>query len=124
MAFPPSFVLIVDDEPEFAPLQQALLEERGIAASVASSGKEALEYGVLLTAKGAVAIVDMMMPEMDGMATIEVLKWHYPDLRYVASSGHPEKQFREKLDELGVPVFLAKPYSTDGLVEAMRVALG
>ena len=123
MYFPPSFILIVDDEIEFGMFQKYLLESRGMNVSVATSGREALQFGVLLTAVGAVAIVDMMMPGMDGLTTIHPLQQEYPSLRYVASSGHPETAFRARLNELGVRHFLAKPYTTDRLMETIHNVL-
>lgn len=119
MLFPSPLILIVDDEPEFAMFQKLLLENRGCNVSVATSGRDALQFGMLLTGRGAIAVVDMMMPVTDGLATIEALQTHYPTLHFIASSGHPEARFRERLEQLGVRHFLAKPYTTDALLRVM-----
>lgn len=120
---PPTFTLIIDDEVEFARLQQLLLEASGCPAGYAASMKEGLQYGILLAARDAVAIVDMMMPVMDGIAMIRNLQTTYPNLKFIASSGHAESRFRPHLDGLGVHKFLAKPYSLEAMLEALDEVL-
>jgi CheY-like chemotaxis protein len=119
----PTFTLIIDDEVEFARLQQLLLESTGCPAGFATSIKEGLQYGILLAARDAVAIVDMMMPEVDGVSTIRILQQTYPDLKFVASSGHAESRFRPHLDKVGVKKFLPKPYTIEQLHEALDEVL-
>jgi CheY-like chemotaxis protein len=67
----------------------------------------------------AVAVVDMMMPMMDGASTIRALKKMKPKMRLIAISGllQPEK-IREEIQTEGV-VLLAKPFSAEKLAETL-----
>jgi CheY-like chemotaxis protein len=123
----PSFVLIVDDEPDFGNFQKWLLEDYGLTVAVATSGYEALELpepeAEPLSRPGAIALVDMTMPELDGLGTIRGLQQRHPSLKFIATSGHSESRFRANLDSLGVRTFLPKPFTTDRLLQAMHNVL-
>lgn len=119
----PAFVLIVDDEAEFGMFQKTLLEEEGLTAAVAISGEEAAGIGSALSEPGAIALVDMTMPGLDGIETIHALQQRHPALKFIATSGHSESRFRVRLDALGVRTFLPKPYTTDRLLSVIRKLL-
>ena len=112
-------VLIVDDDPLFRLLTRLLLESRGCTVSVAEGCEEALH--VLDAAQPTVAIVDMVMPGVDGLGTISALRAQSPDLQFIACSGHDADLFRAGLAKLKVAHFLAKPFSVDALIATMQV---
>jgi CheY-like chemotaxis protein len=111
-------VLIVDDDPLFRLLTRLLLESRGCTVSVAGGCSEALE--MLATNKPGVALVDMVMPEKDGVSTIRELQSAGTELKFIACSGHDQAQFRADLNRLKVSHFLAKPFTVETLMETMR----
>src|SRR6202000_317292 len=95
-------------------------EEEGLTAAVAISGHEATGIGSALSEPGAVALVDMTMPGLDGIETIHELQKRHPALKFIATSGHCESRYRVRLDALGVRTFLPKPFTTDRLLSAIR----
>lgn len=120
-------VLIVDDEPEIICGMRTLLEQHNYRVLVAKNGLEALsvmqQYGTAIDA----VVTDIMMPEMDGVQLIRVLRKMQPGLHIIASSGLGTEQGgsvrAQELDALGVKSFLAKPYAVDQLLAALHGSL-
>lgn len=69
-------------------------------------------------------ITDMMMPYMDGAAMIRAIKKIDPKARIIASSGLAANEQASGAQGLGVDVFMAKPYKSDALLEALREVIG
>jgi CheY-like chemotaxis protein len=94
------------------------LENFGYRVLTAADGRDAL---ALLTARPldvAAAIVDMMMPGMDGVATIRALRRVRPDLPIIGVSGlGPSRRGGGPVD---VGLFLAKPYSAETLLAGLH----
>jgi len=65
-------ILVVDDEPHIVRLVQVNLEKAGYIVSTASNGKEALE--AVEKDQPGLVVLDVMMPEMDGLETLKRLK--------------------------------------------------
>lgn len=116
---PPIRVLIVDNDPNYRRLNALMLQRYGYSAVTASSGELALEHA----AEADVAVVDMMMPGMDGVETIKLLRWNNPHLKIIAASGSAEDDFRPDLVRLGVEVFMAKPFPVEELMEQINVLM-
>jgi two-component system cell cycle sensor histidine kinase/response regulator CckA len=114
-------VLVVDDEASVRTVTSQTLETFGYRVLVAADGQEAL---ALLTARRhdvAVAFVDMMMPGMDGPATIRALRRVRPDLPVIGVSGlGPSRRGGAPVD---VALFLAKPYSAETLLAGLHRVL-
>ena len=113
--------MIVDDDPLFRSLTCMLLESRGLTVSTANGCVEALE--LLPKARPGVAIVDMVMPEYDGVATIRQLRAANPDLVVIACSGHNAEEFESALGTLQVKDFIAKPFTIDELIKTIERAM-
>jgi PAS domain S-box-containing protein len=117
-------VLIVDDEPEIVSGMKASLEKQNYRVLAAKNGLEALavvhRHGPAIDA----LVTDVVMPEMDGVELIRVLRKIHPRLKIIASSGYgteKEGSLRtEELEALSVKTFLAKPYTADKLIAALR----
>jgi len=117
-------VLIVDDEPEVVSGMRALLEKQNYRVLAAKSGLEALavvrQHGPAIDA----LVTDIMMPEMDGVELIRVLRKMHPRLKIIASSGLGTEQGgswrAEELEALSVKLFIAKPYTVDQLLSALQ----
>ena len=65
----------------------------------------------------------MMMPVMDGPATIQVLMRFNPQVRIIAASGLAAKDMVAKATSLGVKHFIPKPYSAETLLKTLGAAL-
>jgi CheY-like chemotaxis protein len=71
----------------------------------------------------AVVLLDMMMPGMDGLETLDGLRVVDPDVIVVACSGLRTTQREMEVKERGAKAFLPKPYSEDQLLQTLSKAL-
>lgn len=116
-------VLVVDDVRLARRIAVRILSEEGYRVLEADGADEALE--VLSEARGRVDLVllDVVMPNGDGVALAKSIKEEWPDQRLLYMSGHPaEIMARHGLKDLNVP-FLAKPYTRVELLTKVRSAL-
>ncbi len=117
-------VLLVDDDARNIFALSSVLERRGMRVVTATTGREAI---TIIEADPEVAIVlmDIMMPEMDGYETMEVIRSnpHFGRLPIVALTAKAMKGDREKCLEAGASDYLAKPVNTEQLLSALRMWL-
>jgi CheY-like chemotaxis protein len=117
-------VLLVDDDARNIFALSSALERRGMRVLSATTGKEAIS---LLETSDDVAIVlmDIMMPEMDGYETIQVIRKNanFRRLPIIALTAKAMKGDREKCLEAGASDYLAKPVNTEQLLSALRLWL-
>jgi HAMP domain-containing protein/CheY-like chemotaxis protein/signal transduction histidine kinase len=114
-------VLLVDDDARNIFALSSVLERRGMQVLTATTGREAI---ALLEETPGVAIVlmDIMMPEMDGYETMQVIRGN-PDFRrlpIIALTAKAMKGDREKCLAAGASDYLAKPVNTEQLLSALR----
>jgi two-component system cell cycle sensor histidine kinase/response regulator CckA len=116
-------VLVVDDEAGIRKIAKRLLEASGYRVLLASDGVEAIALYRQHQAGIAVVLTDMMMPVMDGPATIQALVRLNPEVRIIAASGLAIDA--RSAGEAGARVmyFLDKPYTPEMLLTAIRAAL-
>jgi CheY-like chemotaxis protein len=117
-------VLLVDDDARNIFALSSVLERRGMQVLTATTGNEAIS---LLDSRPEVAIVlmDIMMPEMDGYQTMQVIRGN-PEFRrlpIVALTAKAMKGDREKCLEAGASDYLAKPVNTEQLLSVLRMWL-
>jgi signal transduction histidine kinase/CheY-like chemotaxis protein len=116
-------VLVVDDEESIREITRGTLETFGYAVLTASDGTEALALYADRKNEIAVVLTDMVMPFMDGPATIRALQRMNPDIKIIAASG---LMVGHKLGEAsieGVKVFLSKPYTAEKVLKALDQVL-
>ena len=113
-------VLVVDDEPAIRQVTQRLLEAFGYRVLSAVDGTEAVAIYARRSNEIAVVLTDMMMPVMDGPATIRELRKMNPAVRIIAASGLDASAH---IVALGITHFLPKPFATDRLLTTLRQAL-
>jgi hypothetical protein len=113
-------ILVVDDEASILEITQETLEIYGYRVMTASDGLEAVEVYKKHRNDIDIVITDMMMPEMDGIATIRELRKINPAVKIVASSGFMENERVAQFMGNGVEAFLHKPYTADKLLEILH----
>ena len=114
-------VLIVDDEPNILTSLKRALEMEGYRAITAASGAACLETAAR---EGPdVVMLDVMMPEMDGLQTLARLREQHPDLPVVMMSGNATIETAVRATKLGAYDFVEKPLSTDKILIAIGNAL-
>lgn len=113
-------VLVVDDEVHVRETMRAVLERAGYRVVTAANGEEAL-VKINPQAPGLKLVVtDIMMPNMDGVALVRVLRKAAPHLKVIAASGLGRNVRREDLQELGVVEVLAKPFEAEELLRVIE----
>jgi CheY-like chemotaxis protein/HAMP domain-containing protein len=117
-------VLVVDDDVRNIFAVSSVLERRGMQVLSAGTGREAIQI-VESTPDLAIVLIDIMMPEMDGYETIQVIRQN-PALRrlpIIALTAKAMKGDRERCLEAGASEYLAKPVNTEQLLAALRMWL-
>ncbi|MFH1497784.1 MAG: ATP-binding protein, partial [Verrucomicrobiota bacterium] len=116
-------ILVVDDEESIREIARKILEAFGYRVLTATDGAEALSVYTANRADIALVVTDMMMPVMDGAATIQALRKINPDVRVIAASGITSKGRIPKAEAAGVTHFLPKPFSAAKLLFVVKAAL-
>lgn len=120
---PATTILVIDDERISRRVAYRLLSEEGYRVLEAENCAETLD--VLRLAQGRVdlVVIDVVIPEADGVTIGRAVREHYPDLPILYMSAHPaEVLARHGLTTLNVP-FLAKPFTRGEALEKVRQAL-
>ncbi len=113
-------ILVVDDEDHICEITKKTLEIRGYKVITANNGKEAIALYSQHRELIKVVLMDMMMPVMDGLASIRELHKINPGIKVIAVSGLTEKDKLAKVDEAHVYAFLTKPYTAEKLLNVMH----
>jgi CheY-like chemotaxis protein len=99
------------------------LETFGYRVVVAEHGAAGLALFMERPDEFAAVFTDMMMPVMDGYALIDALRALRPSLPIVAASGLETPGMADRMARAGIQHFLAKPYSSDTLLQTLAAAL-
>jgi HAMP domain-containing protein/CheY-like chemotaxis protein/signal transduction histidine kinase len=117
-------VLVVDDDVRNIFALSSVLERRGMTVLTAGTGREAISM-LESTPDMAIVLMDIMMPEMDGYETMQVIRQNpsFRRLPIIALTAKAMKGDREKCLEAGASEYLAKPVNTEQLLSALRMWL-
>ncbi len=117
-------VLVVDDDVRNIFALGSVLERRGMTVLTAGTGKQAIAM-LESTPDVAIVLMDIMMPEMDGYETMQVIRQQTAlrRLPIISLTAKAMKGDREKCLEAGASEYLAKPVNTDQLLSALRMWL-
>jgi len=122
-------ILIIDDDRLVREAAQILLRAKGYEVSVAADGKSGIE--AVQTGRFDLAIVDLFMPDMDGLKVIETIRRIKPAMPMIAASGFmfggqcPEMpEFAHMAADAGAFFTLYKPFRPHEVVAIVAQALG
>jgi CheY-like chemotaxis protein len=117
-------VLVVDDDVRNIFALSSVLERRGMKVLTAATGREAIAT-LESNSDLSIALMDIMMPEMDGYETIKAIreKPQFRRLPIIALTAKAMKGDREKCLEAGASDYLAKPVNTEQLLSSLRMWL-
>ncbi|HTM20426.1 MAG TPA: sigma-54 dependent transcriptional regulator [Kofleriaceae bacterium] len=118
---PRSTVLIIDDEPNILSTLRRALELEGHGVEVASSGRAGL--AALADRDIDMVLLDVVMPDMGGLAVLESIRERRPDLVVVMMSGNATIETAVQATKLGALDFLEKPISSDKLLITVQNGL-
>lgn len=113
-------VLVVDDERDFLESLVRRLQRRGLEARGVDSGMEALK--LVAEDPPEVVVLDVKMPDMDGIATLNAIKARDPKVEVILLTGHASVGSGVEGVELGAFDYLIKPVKLDDLIERIRDA--
>ena len=113
-------ILVVDDEPPIRKLLRMGLTSQGYEVIEAPSGKVAIE---LLAKKPALVILDLGLPDIDGLELLRRIRHHGDNLPIVVLSSRGDEAVKVMALDLGADDFVTKPFGMDELFARMRTAL-
>jgi two-component system KDP operon response regulator KdpE len=113
-------ILIIDDEVQIRRLLEITLASNGYKISEASTGKEGLIAAA--THHPALIILDLGLPDIDGIEILKKLREWYPKPIIVLSVKSSEEDIIQALDN-GANDYLTKPFRTGELLARIRVAI-
>jgi two-component system OmpR family response regulator len=114
-------VLLVDDEEEFVTTLAERLQLRGIDASIATNGKEALTR--IGADRPQVVVLDVLMPGLGGLAVLDQIRTKDPEIKVILLTGRGSDHENGQRVPPGAFDYLIKPVNIDDLIEKMREAL-
>ena len=119
-------VLVVDDEDQIRQLIRETLEQAGYDVQEASNGKQGLER--YRTKPADLVIMDILMPDQDGLESIMTLRREFPASRVIAITGGSDMigilNFLDVAKMLGARRTLQKPFDVNVLLEAVAAEAG
>jgi len=113
-------IIVADDEEPIREVIKLTLEANDYRVLTANEGTEALARVAEHRSAIRAMLVDVMMPYMDGPATIRAAQRLHPDLRFIVMSGLMENDKVAEIPESAQTVFLAKPFTTEQLLTTLR----
>lgn len=114
-------VLVVDDEEGIRDSLSGIFEDEGCTIVTSTSGEEALD--LLKEHSPDLVLLDIWLPGIDGIKTLEKIKAIKPDIPVIMISGHGNIELAVKATRLGAYDFLEKPLSLDRVLLVSKRAL-
>ena len=114
-------MLVVDDDEGLREYLEALASSRGFQVWAAPTGEDAI--AMLDRARPELVTLDLVLPGMNGLETLKVLKERLPDVPVIMLSGHGQARSIVEAMKLGAADFLRKPFEVEELEVAFHKAL-
>ncbi|MGB3237736.1 MAG: response regulator [Geitlerinemataceae cyanobacterium] len=115
------YILIVDDEANVRQITTAALEKNNYKIRQANDGIEAISLYGRCPNQISVVLLDLMMPNMDGLMAIRNLCYLNPRVQIIATSGLPNQ--RQLAITSGAKAFISKPYAIQELLQTLSQLL-
>ena len=111
-------LLLVDDEEDFISALAERLRLRNYDASVVTSGGAALLE--IEKQRPDIVLLDLKMPGMDGMETLEMIKANDPSIEVIMVTGSVDREIGVTAMKAGAAAHIVKPIDIEDLVEKLR----
>jgi len=119
--FPAAQILVVDDGPENREFVKVVLEEYGLTIDEAGNGRIAVEMATATNYD--IILMDVQMPEMDGLTATRLLRDHGLQVPIIALSANVMKGFEQELYDAGYTDYLTKPIDLDRFISKLAELL-
>ena len=113
-------VLVVDDEKSVLKICATMVKLCGFSTITASDGAEAVKTFRQRSDEIDLILMDLTMPNMDGVAAMHELRSIKPDIKIILSSGFNEQELDERISDQNPSGFIRKPYSMSNLETELR----
>jgi len=120
MSAGPLKILVIDDEPPIRKLLRMGLTAQGYEISEAPNGKESLE---LLAQKPDLVILDLGLPDMEGLELLRMIRARNESVPIVVLSSRGDETGKVQALDLGADDYVTKPFGMDELLARIRAAL-
>lgn len=118
-------ILILDDNLELLHEQvitlNAMKDDTGFEVFGTASAEEA--YAILAKGQTQLLLLDLVMPEVDGISVLHSVKRRYPDVKVIIHTGHAEREVSAQLFKDGADAVLHKPVPLDLLIYQVNATL-
>lgn len=113
--------LVVDDEEVVRRSFTRILKTRECQVQAASSWSEAAQ--AMHDDPADVVLLDLRMPEVDGITVLRAMKQHWPDSEVIIVTGYPSLDTAKQAVALGAYDYLTKPVGPEQVIEASNAAM-
>lgn len=117
-------IFIIEDEASLRELLRTVLEPRGYTVLTACDGAEAIDLLLREPATIDAVLLDLNLPEINGLDVFKTLRRIRPETKVLVISGNITAEVRREMNSLGQHEFLPKPYQLDELGRRLRAVLG
>jgi len=114
-------ILVVDDEPIVCKSCLRVLGPEGYSVSIVQRGREGVDKGI--SGEFDVVVLDLKMPDMDGMQVLEAIKEKQPEVEVIVITGYSAVSTAVKAMKLGAIDYLPKPFTPDELSVVVNKAM-
>ncbi len=111
-------LLVVDDNEDIREVVAIILSKNGYRCELAKNGVEAIQRA--RQSRFDAVIIDVEMPEMDGIALTRELNQHFLVLPVMIMTGHSHESFRERGSLAGAKEFVNKPFNVPDFVTRLQ----
>lgn len=115
-------ILVVDDEEQIRTTLRGILGDEGFQVLDTGDGTRILD--LVRTRQPRLVILDIWMPQLDGISLLEQLKAQRPELPVIVISGHGTIETAVRATKLGATDFIEKPFSLEALLRSVYRAIG
>jgi CheY-like chemotaxis protein len=116
-------VLVIDDEAHVRGVVTRMLERVGLNVLCAANGEAGIDLCRVYAAQIAVVLLDLTLPQMNGVDTFEALRRIKPNVPIVVMSGYNEQELSGHFADLQALSFLHKPFTPSELYDNLRQVL-
>ncbi len=115
-------ILIVDDEEDLRMLLGHVLSSAGYKIETAADGETALK--LLQKQKFDLALLDIQMPNLNGIQVLKYLHQHLPATKAIMLTGYADLKHAMEAKEFGARDFIGKPYKLEDILSTVERVLG
>jgi len=114
-------ILVIDDEAEVCRLLETFLKKQGYTAISTTSASEGLEK--LRSEKPAAVLLDIRMPDMDGMEAMRRIRTIDKDIPIIMATAVVDQKIAQEAADLGATDYIIKPFDLDYLKKVLLAKL-